>query len=71
MTKTTTATSMLRTMMAKEEEGRDNEHKITSNCCDGDGWQCAMHWMTVAVDTMMTATLRTKMTSSGLKKRIP
>ncbi len=25
----------------KEDDGRDNKHKITINCCESTGWQCA------------------------------
>ncbi len=55
----------------KEDDGGDNGHKITINCCDGDGWQCAMHWRTVPVNTKMTTMTTTKTTSSGLQTMRP
>jgi hypothetical protein len=51
----------------KEDNSGENGHKITINRCDGDGWQCGMHWRTVPVDTTMTTTTTTKPALSWLQ----
>jgi hypothetical protein len=55
----------------KEDDGGDDGHKITINRCDGDGWQCAIDWRTVPVNTMMTTMTTTKTTLSGLQTMHP
>jgi hypothetical protein len=65
MTTMTATMTTLTNMIAKEDDGGDNGHKITINRCDDDGQWCAMHWRTVP--WMMTVAVAVALEDAGLR----